>query len=59
MLVCVQVQYVQGWGKLSGPNEVEVSLPDGGSSTLKTKSIMIATGSEVAPLPGVPVDEER
>ena len=55
----MQVQYVKGWGKLSGPNDVEVSLLDGGNTTLKAKNILIATGSEVAPLPGVPIDEER
>lgn len=55
----LQVQYVKGWGKLAGPNEVEVALLDGGSTTLKAKNIMIATGSEVSPLPGVPIDEER
>lgn len=54
-----KVQYVRGWGKLAGANEVEVALLDGGSTTLKAKSIMIATGSEVSPLPGVFVDEER
>lgn len=51
--------YVKGWGKLAGPHEVEVALAEGGSKTLKAKNIMIATGSEVSPLPGVPIDEER
>lgn len=56
----MQVQYVKGWGKLTGPNEVEVAALDGGgNSTLRAKNIIIATGSEVAPLPGVPIDEER
>jgi dihydrolipoamide dehydrogenase len=54
-----QVQYVKGWGSIKGPNEVEVSLSEGGSTTLSAKNILIATGSEVTPLPGVPVDEER
>ena len=49
----------QGWGKLVGPNEVSVDLVEGGTATLKAKNIMIATGSEVAPLPGVPVDEDK
>jgi dihydrolipoamide dehydrogenase len=42
-----------------GPNEVSVDLVEGGTATLKAKNIMIATGSEVAPLPGVPVDEDK
>jgi dihydrolipoamide dehydrogenase len=55
----VQVEYVKGWGTIKGPNEVEVSLLDGGSTTVSAKNILIATGSEVTPLKGVPVDEER
>lgn len=54
-----KVEYVKGWGKLKGPNEVDVALPDGGSATMKAKNIVIATGSDVAPLPGVPIDEKR
>lgn len=54
-----QVEYVKGWGKLAGPNEVEVALQDGSSTRLRAKNILIATGSEVTPLPGVPIDEKR
>ncbi|GBF90057.1 dihydrolipoyl dehydrogenase, mitochondrial [Raphidocelis subcapitata] len=54
-----KVEYVKGWGTLKGPNTVEVALADGSSRSLSAKNIMIATGSEVTPLPGVPVDEER
>ena len=50
---------MKGWGKLTGPNEVEVALLDGGSSTINTKNVIIATGSEVSPLPGIEIDEER
>lgn len=55
----LQVQYVQGWGKLRSATEVEVSAADGTTTTLAAKNIVIATGSEVTPLPGVPVDEHR
>lgn len=51
--------YAKGWGTIKGPNEVEVSLLDGGKESISAKNILIATGSEVTPLPGVPVDEER
>lgn len=54
----MQAEYVQGWGKITGPNSVEVSLTGGGTKTLKTKNIMIATGSEVTPMAGVPMDEK-
>jgi len=52
-------QYVKGYGKVIASNEVLVSGPDGESSTLKTKNIVIATGSEPAPLPPCPVDNEK
>ena len=50
------VDYVKGKGKITGPNGVEVALNEGGSESLDTKNIVIATGSEVTPLPPVPVD---
>jgi dihydrolipoamide dehydrogenase len=54
-----KVEYVRGWGRLAGGGKVEVDLADGGKATLSAKNVVIATGSEVAPLPGVEVDEER
>jgi dihydrolipoamide dehydrogenase len=59
LLACAQVTYSKGWGTVKGPNEVEVALSAGGSETISAKNILIATGSEVTPLKGVPVDEER
>mmetsp|Transcript_4505 Transcript_4505/g.5080 ORF Transcript_4505/g.5080 Transcript_4505/m.5080 type:complete len:510 (-) Transcript_4505:42-1571(-) len=53
------VDYVKGFGKIIGGNEVSVSLTDGGNQTLSTKNILIATGSEPAPLPPAPVDNEN
>lgn len=55
----LQVEYVRGWGKLKSAGEVEVAAADGSTSMLAAKNIIIATGSEVTPLPGVPVDERR
>ena len=52
------VEYFKGKGSLSGPNGVSVALNDGGSESLDTKNILIATGSEVTPLPPVPVDND-
>ncbi len=49
-----------GTGKILAPGKVEVTLNDGGKvEVLETKNILIATGSDVAPLPGVTIDEER
>ena len=53
-----QVSYAKGWGKIKSPTEVEVTAEDGTTSTISGKNIIIATGSEVTPLPGSPVDEE-
>jgi dihydrolipoamide dehydrogenase len=43
-------------GKLTSPNAVHVDLLDGTTTSLDTRNIVIATGSEVTPLPPVPVD---
>ncbi|MBC7770082.1 MAG: dihydrolipoyl dehydrogenase [Phycisphaerales bacterium] len=54
-----KVDYVKGFGAIAGVGRVEVKLIDGGSQTLETKAIVIATGSVPTPLPGVDIDEER
>jgi len=51
-----KVDYFVGKGSLGGPNAVEVALNDGGTETLATKNVLLATGSEVTPLPPAPVD---
>ena len=53
-----KVTYVKGAGSIQSKNEVTVELLKGGSDKIKSKNIMIATGSEPASLPSVPVDEE-
>jgi len=54
-----KVTYVKGWGSFKSATEVEVALADGGSTTLSAKNVIIATGSEVTPLPGLTIDEDR
>lgn len=54
-----KVEYVKGWGKFKSKNEVEVAGADGTTTTLSAKNILIATGSEPTPLPGIPIDEEK
>jgi len=51
-----KVDYVKGKGTISGTNQVSVALNQSGEQKLDTKNIIIATGSEVSPLPPVPVD---
>jgi dihydrolipoamide dehydrogenase len=53
------VEYVKGWGKITGANSVEVASADGKKTTLNAKNIIIATGSEVTPMNGVPIDETK
>lgn len=55
----VQVNYIKGAGKLLGNGVAEVTLADGSKHQVKAKNIILATGSEVTPLPGVPIDEKR
>ncbi len=50
------VTYVKGQGRISKAGEVSATLAAGGSQTLTTKNIIIATGSEPTPLPPLPVD---
>jgi len=55
-----KVTHLQGHGKITGPNQVSVLNPDGSvAEVVNTKNIMIATGSEVTPFPGIEVDEEQ
>ena len=51
-----KVDYVKGMGSIPKAGEVAVALAEGGNTTLTTKSILIATGSESTPLPGVEVE---
>ena len=47
------VDHIQGFGKIKSKTEVEVE-----GKVYATKNIVIATGSEVATLPGVEIDEK-
>lgn len=54
-----KIEWVQGTGTLKGKGEVEVALSEGGSRTLKASDIVLATGSDVAQLPGIEIDEKQ
>jgi len=54
-----KVNYVKGKGQITGPNEVKMTLADGTEEIHRAKHIIIATGSEVTPLPNIKIDEER
>jgi dihydrolipoamide dehydrogenase len=48
-----------GAGRIAAVGKVEVAGSDGKVQTLETKSIVIATGSDVAKLKGIEIDEKR
>lgn len=50
-----KVTHIQGYGKITGTNEVTATKKDGSTEVVKTKNILIATGSEVTPFPGIEV----
>jgi dihydrolipoamide dehydrogenase len=54
-----KVDTFQGVGRIAAPGKVEVKGGNGQAQTLDTKSIVIATGSDVARLPGISIDEKR
>ncbi len=53
-----KVDSYHGCGRIAGAGRVEVISDDGGNQMLETKSIVIATGSDVTRLPGVEIDEK-
>ena len=52
-----KVDTYAGLGTIKGPGAVTVTGDDGATRELETRAICIATGSEIARLPGVEVDE--
>ena len=48
-----------GTGEIKKAGVVEVTAEDGARQSLVTKNIVIATGSDVAPLPGLEIDEKQ
>ena len=48
-----KVDWIKGRGRITGPGSVEVTAADGSASMLGARNIVIATGSEPTPLPGV------
>ena len=54
-----KVDWIKGWGKLAGAGRVQVTAADGSLTELQARDIVIATGSEPTPLPGVTIDNRR
>jgi dihydrolipoamide dehydrogenase len=54
-----KVESFRGIGRIAGAGTVEVTGAGGKSEKLEAKAIVIATGSDVARLPGIEIDEKR
>jgi dihydrolipoamide dehydrogenase len=54
-----KIDVIKGKGKVLGAGKVEVTGGDGKTQTVETRNIVIATGSDIARLKGVEIDEKR
>jgi dihydrolipoamide dehydrogenase len=54
-----KIDSFHGTGRIIAAGQVGVTFINGETSTLATKSIVIATGSDVISLPGITIDERR
>ena len=54
-----KIETFHGAGRIAAPGKVEVKNADGKAQILETKAIVVATGSDVARLNGIEIDEKR
>src|SRR3974390_600995 len=54
-----KIDVIHGKGRILGAGKVEVAGSDGKTQLVETKAIVIATGSDVARLKGIEIDEKR
>jgi dihydrolipoamide dehydrogenase len=54
-----KIEHFHGTGRVLGAGKVEVTFINGEKKTLEADSIVIATGSDVARLPGIEIDEQQ
>ena len=54
-----KVDWIKGKGHIAAPGRVVVAAADEASQEIEATSIIIATGSESTPLPGIGIDEKR
>jgi len=54
-----KVEWLKGRGRIAAPGRVIITGADGAGREVEASSIIIATGSESAPLPSIVIDEER
>jgi dihydrolipoamide dehydrogenase len=54
-----KIEAFRGTATILAPGKIEVKADDGKTQTLETKNIVIATGSDIARLNGIDIDEKR
>ena len=54
-----KIDVIPGKGKILGTGKIEVTGNDGKTQIVETKNIIIATGSDIARLKGIEIDEKR
>jgi dihydrolipoamide dehydrogenase len=54
-----KVDWLKGRGRIASPGRVVVGAGNGESKEIEAQSIVIATGSESIPLPGLAIDEQH
>jgi dihydrolipoamide dehydrogenase len=54
-----KIDVIHGKGKVLGAGKVEISGGDGKTQIVETRNIVIATGSDIARLKGIEIDEKR
>jgi len=54
-----KVEWIKGSARIAAPGRIGVTANGGASQEIEAKAIVIATGSESIPLPGLAIDEQR
>ena len=54
-----KINYIKGTGSLVDKNKISITDNQGIKKTIESKNIIISTGSEATPLPGIEFDEKQ
>ncbi|MEO7314495.1 MAG: dihydrolipoyl dehydrogenase [Ginsengibacter sp.] len=54
-----KIEVINGSGKLTGPQKIEVTAADGSKQTVEAKNIIIATGARARELPALKLDGKK
>lgn len=54
-----KIDWLRGHGSFVSPTELKVTPKEGEAYTVQAKNVIIATGSEVTPFPGIEIDEKQ